>query len=113
MRAANNLLQSMDSKADPCDDFYRFTCGNWAEDHPRYNTNKNISKVNVSQLCCSSNRPDSEASIDWFSEKQTKVLRKIRQYLQKNDTDDEPRAVGQARLLYNACLNISKKIQLT
>lgn len=52
-------------------------------------------------------RPDSEASIDWFSEKQTKVLRKIRQYLQKNETNDEPRAVGQARLLYNACLNTS------
>lgn len=36
MRAANNLLQSMDTTVDPCEDFYRFTCGNWAEDHPRY-----------------------------------------------------------------------------
>lgn len=35
LRAASNLLQSMDFTADPCDDFYKFTCGNWAEDHPR------------------------------------------------------------------------------
>lgn len=28
--AASMLLQSMDTRADPCEDFYQFTCGNWA-----------------------------------------------------------------------------------
>lgn len=35
IRAASNLLQSMDFTANPCTDFYQLTCGNWAEDHPR------------------------------------------------------------------------------
>lgn len=35
IRAASNLMQSMDFTANPCTDFYQFTCGNWAEDHPR------------------------------------------------------------------------------
>lgn len=35
LRAAANLLQSMDRTVDPCEDFYKFTCGNWAEEHPK------------------------------------------------------------------------------
>jgi hypothetical protein len=26
---ANNLLESIDETVDPCENFYRFTCGNW------------------------------------------------------------------------------------
>lgn len=35
LRASANLLQSMDKSVDPCEDFYQFTCGNWAKHHPR------------------------------------------------------------------------------
>lgn len=35
LRAASNLQQSMDTTVSPCEDFYKFMCGNWAEDHPR------------------------------------------------------------------------------
>lgn len=51
------------------------------------------------------NRPDSSNSFDWFSEKQTKVIRKMRQYLQMNTTSSDPKSVGQARLLYKGCMN--------
>lgn len=34
LRAASDLMYDMDLTIDPCDDFYHFTCGNWAENHP-------------------------------------------------------------------------------
>lgn len=74
----------MDDKADPCEDFYQFTCGNWDEEHPR---------------------PDSVTSYDWFSEKQGKILRKVRSFLQKNSTDDDPKSVVKARTMYKACMD--------
>lgn len=44
-------------------------------------------------------------SYDWFTEKQTKVLRNIRQYLQMNSTTNEPQAVIEARKMYSACMD--------
>ncbi|XP_053690953.1 endothelin-converting enzyme homolog [Sabethes cyaneus] len=87
LRAAAAFKQSMDTRADPCDDFYRYTCGNWADDHPR---------------------PDTYSSYDWFSERQSRILRNIRQYLQLNDTaSDDPKSVKQARGMYRACMNLT------
>ncbi|KAJ3205582.1 Endothelin-converting enzyme 2 [Entophlyctis luteolus] len=33
--AAANILTAIDASADPCDDFYRFSCGNWIKNHPK------------------------------------------------------------------------------
>ncbi|XP_055543681.1 uncharacterized protein LOC129729211 [Wyeomyia smithii] len=87
LRTAAALKQSMDTGVDPCEDFYRYTCGNWADDHPR---------------------PDSYTSYDWFSERQSRILRNIRQYLQLNDsTSDDPKPVKQARSMYRGCMNLT------
>lgn len=50
-------------------------------------------------------RPDSLNSFDWFTEKQTKILRFIRTFLQSNGTDREPRAVKQAKIMYQGCMD--------
>ncbi|CAG0895497.1 unnamed protein product [Darwinula stevensoni] len=34
LQAAVELLESMNLTADPCEDFYAYTCGNWIEEHP-------------------------------------------------------------------------------
>ena len=85
LRSASNLLLSMDQTVDPCDDFYQFTCGNWQEEHPR---------------------PDSSTSFDWFSEKQNKIIRKVRTFLQKNATTSDPNAVNKTKIMYKACMDV-------
>uniref|UniRef100_A0A4Q8KB27 U6-Hexatoxin-Hc1a_1 n=1 Tax=Hadronyche cerberea TaxID=1107879 RepID=A0A4Q8KB27_HADCE len=32
--AARALLESMDTTADPCQNFYRYACGGWIDRHP-------------------------------------------------------------------------------
>lgn len=52
-----------------------------------------------------SHRPDSSSSYDWFTEKQNKVLRSIRYFLQSNITDNDPDAVKQTKIMYKACMD--------
>ncbi|XP_017473045.1 PREDICTED: phosphate-regulating neutral endopeptidase [Rhagoletis zephyria] len=84
LRTAAALIYSMDEETDPCEDFYKFTCGHWADDHPK---------------------PDSTTSNDWFRERQAKIMRTLRTFLQANISDEEPAAVGKAKTMYRACLN--------
>nr|XP_018897456.1 PREDICTED: endothelin-converting enzyme 1-like [Bemisia tabaci] len=84
IRSAANLLQSMDQSVDPCEDFYGFACGRWAEEHPT---------------------PDAAFSHDWFNERRTRIEHSIREYLERNDSDSEPAAVHQARTMFRACMN--------
>uniref|UniRef100_A0A182JAC9 Uncharacterized protein n=1 Tax=Anopheles atroparvus TaxID=41427 RepID=A0A182JAC9_ANOAO len=86
LRSAAALKQSMDDTVNPCDDFYQYACGNWEEEHPR---------------------PDAYTSFDWFSERQAKILRNIRQYLQANSTEFDPKPVVQARAMYRGCMNLT------
>lgn len=77
----------MDETVDPCEDFYQFTCGNWGDEHPR---------------------PDSVTSYDWFSEKQGKILRQVRTFLQQNSSENDPKAVVKTRTMYKACMDEQK-----
>lgn len=84
MRTAANLIYTMDESSDPCNDFYRFTCGKWMEEHPR---------------------PETMTSNDWFREKQASVIRQLRAFLQQNITANEPEAVTKVKLMYQACMD--------
>ena len=55
--SAANLLQSMDRTVDPCEDFYTFSCGNWADEHPT---------------------PETAVEHNWFAERTRHVMRRIR-----------------------------------
>lgn len=35
LETALNLMRDMDLAADPCEDFYRYTCGKWIENHQK------------------------------------------------------------------------------
>jgi len=74
----------MDEQTDPCEDFYQFTCGRWANEHPR---------------------PDSVTSNDWFRERQAHIMRVVREFLRSNITKSEPEAVGKAKTMYRACMD--------
>ncbi|XP_067011967.2 neprilysin-11 [Anabrus simplex] len=87
IRSADNLIQSMDPAVPPCQDFYRFACGRWSEDHPL---------------------PDASYSNDWFSETSTLINQQIQDYLETNDSDTDPLPVNQARQLYRSCMDTER-----
>jgi len=84
IRSASNLLESMDTSIDPCDDFYKYTCGRWNKEHVR---------------------SDAASSNNWFLDRSWLVERDVREYLTKNNTPGEPLSVHQARDMYTACLD--------
>ncbi|KAL6254536.1 hypothetical protein P5V15_014589 [Pogonomyrmex californicus] len=86
VRVAASLKESMDKSVDPCDDFYQYACGRWAQEHPI---------------------PDFSMTNSWFSERAHRVLRKIREELKVNMSASEvPWAVMQAKTLFTSCMDV-------
>lgn len=77
---------NLDLTADPCQDFYQYACGNWAEEHPK---------------------PETANQNDWFSERQVRVSQNLRTFLRQNNSQNanEPLPVKQTRTLYSACMD--------
>ncbi|XP_029721735.2 endothelin-converting enzyme 1 [Aedes albopictus] len=84
LRSAAAFKQNMNLQADPCEDFYSYVCGNWADDHPR---------------------PARHGAYSWYDERQTKIYRNIRIQLEANVTRSDPKPVAQAKSMYKACLS--------
>uniref|UniRef100_A0A8D8A0M2 Neprilysin n=3 Tax=Culex pipiens TaxID=7175 RepID=A0A8D8A0M2_CULPI len=84
LRSAATLKQNMNLQVDPCEDFYGYVCGNWADDHPR---------------------PENRIANSWYQERQLKIFRNIRSQLERNASRTDPKPVAQARTMYQACLN--------
>lgn len=86
LRSAATIRMNLDLNADPCQNFYQYACGKWADEHPK---------------------PETVQMNDWFSERQVRVSQNLRAFLKRNNSDDEnePIPVKQTRNLYSACMD--------
>ncbi|XP_018915735.2 neprilysin-2 isoform X2 [Bemisia tabaci] len=85
--AASDVLDKMDDSVDPCDDFYRFTCG------------KFIKETII---------PDEKTSETTFSEISDTLLNQLRAIIEAPTYENEPKPFVLSKNLYKACMNKSR-----
>ncbi|XP_065222396.1 neprilysin-1-like isoform X2 [Planococcus citri] len=77
------LLKSINFSVNPCTNFYEFVCGNWIQHDTIPN---HLFRTSTS------------------TELENLILRKIESYLNKENSEDEPKAVHEARKMYKSCV---------
>lgn len=89
VKAAAEILKNMDERVNPCDDFYKYSCGNWID----------------SQII-----PEDKTSVSLFSVVQDELDNKLRNLIEKPPASegDSPPIVEKMRNLYESCMNTSK-----
>lgn len=86
VRAAAQILNNMDNKTKPCEDFYQFACGRWIQ----------------TQII-----PDEKTSLSVFSQNTADLNVKLRALIERKATENDPPIVGQMRNMYASCMNLS------
>ncbi|XP_040574082.1 neprilysin-2 isoform X2 [Lepeophtheirus salmonis] len=81
---ASEILRNMDESVDPCEDFYRFSCGGF------------IDKTII---------PDDRTRMSSFSVLSDELLAQVRYLLESESLANEPRPFRMAKDVYNACMN--------
>ncbi|KAI8811753.1 hypothetical protein BJ742DRAFT_881992 [Cladochytrium replicatum] len=95
VRTAATIIESMDERFDPCDDFYTFACGRWIESHPI---------------------PESKANtgiLSQIADQNREIFRRVFEgpYIEDKEIEDAAEAAKdkylfeKAKTLYTTCLN--------
>lgn len=92
VHTASKVLQDLNPKVDPCDDFYEFACGNF------------IKKTNI---------PDDKTSINTFSVINDQLQEQLRTMIEEPIQPNEPKSFVLAKKLYKACMNKSEYITVS
>jgi len=91
VKAAAEILKNLDDKVDPCDDFYRYSCGNWID----------------SQVI-----PEDKTSVSLFSVVQDELDNKLRNLIEREPSPQDGAIIGGMRNLYDSCMNTTLIEQL-
>ncbi|VDO57666.1 unnamed protein product, partial [Haemonchus placei] len=83
VRAANNIINALNTSVNPCEDFYEFACGSWNEDHPI---------------------PDDMSTFGTFSFVREQVRQQLRVLLEQEVTSQSV-SINMARIAYKTCMN--------
>ncbi|CAH1378010.1 endothelin-converting enzyme homolog isoform X2 [Tenebrio molitor] len=89
INTASNVLQAMDRSADPCTDFYQYSCGGWMASNPV---------------------PDWTATWDRLALLRESLMQSMKQLLERGDeinssNSSELEGIRKARALYRTCMD--------
>lgn len=87
VKAAAEILKNIDSQVNPCDDFYKYTCGKWID----------------SQVI-----PDDKSSVSRLSTVQDVLDRQLRNLIEQPPIGNESSIVVMMRDLYDSCMNTTR-----
>jgi len=94
IKAANSILERMDSTVNPCTDFFNFACGGF------------IKNTNI---------PDDKIQVESYGTVGDTVNLQIKGLLQEKIKDDDPKPFKMAKSFYHSCMNntILEKVGVT
>ncbi|KAH9503971.1 Membrane metallo-endopeptidase-like 1, partial [Bulinus truncatus] len=81
---ASRIRENMDPSVDPCDDFYQFSCGGWADQHVLGRDRSSLSVTDVMQ---------------------DNALLKLKSLLEADVIPSEPSYIQKAKTYYASCIN--------
>ncbi|XP_071109353.1 neprilysin-1-like [Haliotis cracherodii] len=81
---ANNVWSRMNRSADPCEDFFEYSCGGWVRSHPI---------------------PDDRSFYDTIALLHDVSQRQLRDLMEAAGSMEDPESMQRARTLYNSCVD--------